>query len=205
MTFHMEQSVLLCTDTIMIGENMQISDIIKDEYGQNDQIMTGDLDKVAAGVVKCLLENRQTVATGESLTGGLLSERITSVPGASQVFELGICTYSDRMKQDLLHVPSGILAQYGAVSRQTAYAMAEGLMHRSGADLCLTVTGLAGPGGGTAETPVGTVYAGFAYQNQVTAACLKLYELPGLDRSGIRHMTALCVFQIAELLLRAEG
>ena len=76
MTFHMEQSVLLCTDTIMIGENMQISDIIKDEYGQNDQIMTGDLDKVAAGVVKCLLENRQTVATGESLTGGLLSERI---------------------------------------------------------------------------------------------------------------------------------
>jgi len=188
-----------------IGENMQIENIIKAEYGRSDRIMTGDLDKAVRNVVQCLLENRLTVATGESLTGGLLSERITSVPGASQVFELGICTYSDRMKQDLLHVPSGILAQYGAVSRQTAYAMAEGLMHRSGADLCLTVTGLAGPGGGTAETPVGTVYAGFAYQNQVTAACLKLYELSGLDRSGIRRMTALCVFQIAEQLLRAHG
>ena len=111
---------------------MKIESIIQAEYGKDDQIMAGDLDKVTASVVQCLLENRQTLATGESLTGGLLSERITSVPGASQVFELGICTYSDRMKRDLLHVPSGILTQYGAVSRQTALSMAEGLMHRSG-------------------------------------------------------------------------
>lgn len=184
---------------------MRIDEIVQTEYGHDSQILHGDLDKATASVVKWLLENRQTVATGESLTGGLLSERITSVPGASQIFELGICTYSDRMKQDLLHVPSGVLARYGAVSRETAYAMAEGLMHRSGADLCLTVTGLAGPGGGSTETPVGTVYAGFAYQNQVTAARLKLYELSGLDRSGIRRMTALCVFQIAEQILRFAG
>ncbi len=178
-------------------------DIVKPEYGKNDQIMAGNLDNTVFDVVQLLLENRLTVATGESLTGGLLSERITSVSGASRVFELGICTYSDRMKQDLLHVPSGILNEYGAVSRQTAYAMAEGLMHRSGADLCLTVTGLAGPGGGTAELPVGTVYAGFAYQNQVAAALLRLWEFPEPDRDGIRHKTALCVFRIAKQILLA--
>ncbi|MBR3267890.1 MAG: nicotinamide-nucleotide amidohydrolase family protein [Oscillospiraceae bacterium] len=184
---------------------MNITDVVKAEYGHDDEIMRGELDKAVLNVVQYLMENRKTVATGESLTGGLLSERITSVPGASQVFELGVCTYSDRMKQDLLHVPSGVLAQYGAVSRQTAYAMAEGLMHRSGADLCLSVTGLAGPGGGSADTPVGTVYAGFAYQGQVTAARLRLFEIPGSDRSMIRYMTALCVFQIAEQLLRSNG
>ena len=107
------------------------------------------------------------------------------------------------MKQHLLHVPSGILAEYGAVSRQTAYAMAEGLMHLSGADLCLTVTGLAGPGGGTAELPVGTVYAGFAYRNRIAATLLRLWEFPELGRDGIRHMTALCVFRLAEQLLLA--
>ena len=167
---------------------MEIERIILPQFGKDDEIMHGNLDKTVHDVVQYLMENRLTVATGESLTGGLLSERITSVPGASQVFELGICTYSDRMKQHLLHVPSEILKEYGAVSRQTALAMAEGLMHRSGADLCLTVTGLAGPGGGTSEQPVGTVYAGFAYQNQVTAALLRLSELEGLDRGGIRHM-----------------
>ena len=185
---------------------MNIQEIVCAEYGKDSEILHGNLDKDCSDVVQLLTENSLSVATGESLTGGLLSERITSVPGASQVFELGICTYSDRMKRNLLHVPSGILDQYGAVSRQTAYAMAEGLSRLSGADLCLTVTGFAGPAGGSAETPVGTVYAGFAYQNQVTAALLRLSELEGLDRGGIRHMTAVCVFQIAKqiLLARAE-
>ena len=182
---------------------MNIEQIILPEFGKSSEIMTGSLDKTVYDVVQYLMENRLTVATGESLTGGLLSERITSVSGASQVIELGVCTYSDRMKQHLLHVPSGILAEYGAVSRQTAYAMAEGLMHLSGADLCLTVTGLAGPGGGTAELPVGTVYAGFAYRNRIAATLLRLWEFPGLSRDGIRKMTALCVFQLAKQLLLA--
>lgn len=183
---------------------MNLLEVVQAEYGKDSEILRGNLDKDVQSVVKLLSENSLTVSTAESLTGGLLSERITSVPGASQVFELGICTYSDRMKRDLLHVPSGILEQYGAVSRQTAYAMAEGLMHRSGADLCLAVTGFAGPAGGSAETPVGTVYAGFAYQNQVAAALLRLFEFQELDRSGIRHMTAVCVFQIAKQILLAK-
>ena len=174
---------------------MNIEQIILPEFGKSSEIMMGSLDKTVQDVVQYLMENRLTVATGESLTGGLLSERITSVSGASQVIELGVCTYSDRMKHHLLHVPSGILAEYGAVSRQTAYAMAEGLQHLSGADLCLTVTGLAGPGGGSSVLPVGTVYAVFAFQNRIAATLLRLSEFPELDRDGIRHMTALCVFQ----------
>ncbi|MCQ2416926.1 MAG: CinA family protein [Oscillospiraceae bacterium] len=182
---------------------MNISEIIKPEYGKNDQIMYGDLDKTVADVVQLLMENRLTVSTGESLTGGLLSERITSVSGASGVFELGICTYSDLMKQNMLHVPSDILLQHGAVSRPTAYEMAKGLRQMSKASLCLTVTGLAGPGGGSTILPVGTVYAGFAYQNQVAATLLKLWEFPELDREGVRRKTALCVFQLAKQLLLA--
>lgn len=182
---------------------MNISEVMETEYGKDSEILKGNLDKDVHDVVQLLSEYGLTVATAESLTGGLISERITSVPGASKVFELGICTYSDRMKRDLLHVPSGILERYGAVSRQTAYAMAEGLMHRSGADLCLTVTGFAGPAGGSAETPVGTVYAGFAFQNQVAAAKLSLFELSEIERSYIRHMTAVCVFQITKRILLA--
>lgn len=177
---------------------------IQPEYGKDSEVFAGDLDKTIADVVKLLRERSYSVATAESLTGGLLSERITSVAGASQVFELGICTYSDRMKRDMLAVSPEILQRYGAVSRETAYAMAYGLSVRSGATLSLAVTGLAGPDGGTAEQPVGTVYAGFAFQNQVTATRLRLWELPGLDRNGIRHMTAQCVFQISKQLLEAE-
>ena len=178
---------------------------IQAEYGKDSKVFAGDLDKTVADVVKLLRERSFSVATAESLTGGLLSERITSVAGASQVFELGICTYSDRMKQDMLHVPSEILRRYGAVSRETALAMVKGLSVLSGAALCVAVTGLAGPGGGTAEMPVGTVYAGFAFQNQAAAARLRLWELPSNDRSGIRLNTAKCVFHIAKQLLLASA
>ncbi|MDD5946439.1 MAG: CinA family protein [Oscillospiraceae bacterium] len=174
------------------------------EYGKDSEVFAADLDKTLADVVKLLRERGLSVATAESLTGGLLSERITSVAGASQVFELGICTYSDRMKRDMLAVPPEILQRYGAVSRETAYAMAHGLSVRSGAALSLAVTGIAGPDGGTKEQPVGTVYAGFAFQGEVAATLLRLWELPELDRNGIRHYTAKCVFCIAKQLLEAE-
>jgi len=177
---------------------------IQAEYGKDSKVFAGDLDKTVADVVKLLRERSFSVATAESLTGGLLSERITSVAGASQVFELGICTYSDRMKRDMLAVPPEILQRYGAVSRETACAMAHGLSVRSGAALSLAVTGIAGPGGGSDAQPVGTVYAGFAFQEQVAATLLRLWELPELDREGIRHYTAKCVFCIAKQLLEAE-
>lgn len=184
---------------------MNIRDVILPEYGKNSKVMQGCLDKITSDVVQLLLEQGRTISTCESLTGGLLSERITSVAGASRVFALGVCTYSDQMKHQQLGVPDDILRQYGAVSIQTAYAMADGLSSLSHADLCLSVTGLAGPGGGSPQTPVGTVYAGFAFRNQVAATCLRLWELPELDRNGIRHMTATCVFQLAKQILLASA
>lgn len=183
---------------------MHISTIVQPEYGQSSEVVRASLDKTIQNVVQLLQEQGRTISTCESLTGGLLSERITSVAGASQVFAFGVCTYSDAMKHRHLGVPEEILRTYGAVSRQTAYAMAEGLAQLSGADLCLSVTGLAGPGGGTDDCPVGTVYAGFAFRKQVAATRLRLWELPELDRDGIRHMTATCVFQIAKQILCAN-
>lgn len=119
------------------------------------------LDKTVTNVVELLKRLGLTIATAESCTGGLLSELITSVSGASEVFELGICAYSERIKSELLGVPAGDIEKYGVVSSETALAMVRGLKKRSGADICVSVTGIAGPGGGTAETPVGTVYIGF--------------------------------------------
>ena len=127
------------------------------------------LDKTTANVVKLLECRGLTIATAESCTGGLLSELITSVSGASAVFELGICTYSERIKTEFLGVPAATIRDFGVVSEQTALSMVRGLKQRSGADVCVSVTGVAGPSGGTAETPVGTVYIGF----DVREACMK--------------------------------
>ena len=120
-----------------------------ENIGHSHEIFTQNLDRTVTNVVQLLMLKAMTISTAESCTGGLLSELITSVPGASQVFELGVCTYSNRIKQTLLNVPEGMLAQYGPVSRQVALAMVRGLKEKSGADLCISVTGLAGPGGGT--------------------------------------------------------
>lgn len=100
----------------------------------------------------------RTLAVAESCTGGLLSARITSVPGASDYFEGGCIVYSNMLKQNLLGVPEPILRDHGAVSEPAAAAMAEGMLGRAGVDLALAVTGIAGPDGGTPGKPVGTVF-----------------------------------------------
>ena len=104
----------------------------------------------------------RTVAVAESCTGGLLGARITARPGSSDYFLGGVISYADRVKMDLLGVPPGMLAQYGAVSEEVAGAMAEGARAAPRADYALSVTGVAGPDGGTAEKPVGLVYLGCA-------------------------------------------
>ena len=114
------------------------------------------LDKTLAHIVQLLDGEHQTIATAESCTGGMLSQMITSVPGASHVFELGLCTYAERMKTRLLGVPAELIAAHGVVSAEVAAAMVQGLRRQSDADLCLSVTGLAGPGGGTPEQPMGS-------------------------------------------------
>lgn len=116
-------------------------------------------DDTMAGVVGSLLRDRgATLALAESCTGGLIASKITDVPGASDYFVTGVVAYADETKQRLLHVPAEIIEQHGAVSEECARAMAEGVRADSGADYGLSTTGIAGPGGGTDEKPVGLVY-----------------------------------------------
>lgn len=106
------------------------------------------------------------VATAESCTGGMVAALLTSVAGSSDVFERGFVTYSNEAKTGLLGVPAEIIALYGAVSEETACAMAEGALARSKADIAIAVTGIAGPSGGTPEKPVGLVWFGAAYRRK---------------------------------------
>jgi nicotinamide-nucleotide amidase len=123
-----------------------------------------------------------TLATAESCTGGLVAERITRVPGASDYFAGSVVSYTNEVKMRLLDVPAEMLDQHGAVSGEVAEAMARGVKQRTGATIGLSVTGVAGPGGGTQAVPVGTVYIGLA--DDVTSTNRRLI-LPG-DRHLIR-------------------
>lgn len=173
------------------------------EIGQSTKVTPENLDKLVTNVVKLLLAKGVTVATAESCTGGLLSELITSVPGASRVFEIGVCTYSNKIKHEYLGVPKALFKQYGAVSRQVALAMVRGLKKQSQADICVSVTGIAGPGGGTAEKPVGTVYVGVCCGTKQIVKLLKLWELSDKSRDNIRLHTAYSIFDFLYQMLAA--
>ena len=124
--------------------------------------MVTKLDKASELVVQLLKERGLTLATAESCTGGLISAEITSVSGSSEVFGFGVCTYANEAKMKLLGVKAETLDSVGAVSEETAVQMAEGVRKLSGADISVSVTGIAGPTGGTPDKPVGTVYIGFS-------------------------------------------
>jgi nicotinamide-nucleotide amidase len=115
------------------------------------------LEALAAEVGALLLANGQQLATAESCTGGWVAQCLTSIAGSSAWFERGFVTYSDRAKQEMLGVEADTLALHGAVSTATAAAMASGALRHSHGDWALAVTGVAGPGGGSPEKPVGTV------------------------------------------------
>lgn len=172
-----------------------------DEFDDYSESARRNLDKTVTSVVKLLVSKGLSISTAESCTGGLLSELITSVPGASQVFELGVCTYANRFKRECLNVSAEDLRMYGAVSEQVALSMARGLRDLSGADLCVSVTGLAGPDGGTSEKPVGTVYMGFVYKEHAFAALADLKASERTDRNSVRLGTARCVFETVLQLL----
>lgn len=109
-------------------------------------------------LAEALQRQGQWLATAESCTGGLIAAAITDVPGASAWFDRGVVTYANRAKQSLLDVPEALLIAHGAVSREVAVAMADGLRRRAPVDWTLAVTGIAGPAGGSPEKPVGTVW-----------------------------------------------
>ena len=131
-------------------------------------------DTLQENVVAKLREKGVKLATAESCTGGLLSERITAVSGASEVFDFGVCTYANEMKHKVLGVSNETLSVLGAVSAETAMQMAEGARNVSGADLAVSTTGIAGPTGGTPEKPVGLVYCGISTKDKSYAIKLML-------------------------------
>ena len=136
----------------------------------------------AASVLQDLRRRGWMLATAESCTGGLIAAALTHVAGSSDVFDRGFVTYSNEAKADLLGVPMELIDRHGAVSEQVARAMAEGALARSRAGIAISVTGIAGPGGGSADKPVGLVWFGCATQFRNTTA----FQVFQGDREAIR-------------------
>lgn len=176
------------------------------QYNKSDKSVTESVDTLAESVVKYCSGKDYSISTAESLTGGMISKFITSVAGASEVFELGVCSYSDRIKNKVLGVKNETLSKYTAVSKQTAEEMSAGIKSLSGSDIAVAVTGVAGPGGGTDECPVGTVYVSVRFKDKCLTRKLELYkEYNNLCREDIRLLTTKEAFEmILELTKKAE-
>ena len=115
---------------------------------------------------KLLTQKNLSIATAESCTGGLLGHVLTSISGSSSYYDRGIISYTNQAKHELLDVPNNLLETYGAVSKQVAHSMAEGIRKNAGTDLGVSTTGIAGPTGGTKEKPVGLVYIGVSIKEK---------------------------------------
>ncbi|MEJ0088327.1 MAG: competence/damage-inducible protein A [Limisphaerales bacterium] len=167
--------------------------VVKKNLGEN--IFGFDDDEIENVVVRLLTERKKTLALAESCTGGLIASRITDVPGASEVFPGGVVSYANSAKEKFLGVAVQTLRQHGAVSGAVACEMALGVRERFGADFALAVTGIAGPGGGTPEKPVGTVFIALA-----TAAGVEVKQFLNVwERAIFKQVTAT---QALEMLRR---
>ena len=162
--------------------------------------MGGGIAVTAAEVLALYRARGWMIVTAESCTGGLIAAALTAVSGSSDVVDRGFVTYSNAAKTAMLGVPAALIAAQGAVSKPVAAAMADGALIRSDAHVAVSVTGVAGPGGGSAEKPAGTVWFGLAIRGGAvtTLRC----QLPG-DRDGVRAASvqqALCLlYQAGDL------
>jgi nicotinamide-nucleotide amidase len=163
------------------------------------EIMRAEADEILALCRKAGLR----LATAESCTGGLIAAVLTDIPGSSDVFERGFVTYSNEAKSELLGVPADLIAKHGAVSREVAEAMARGALANSHADIAVAVTGVAGPGGGTSEKPVGLVHLAGARGGRVIHRPIRLGDI---GRSQIREASVAEAFRLVRTLAGAgEG
>jgi PncC family amidohydrolase len=137
-----------------------------------------------------MLGEGRMLATAESCTGGLITKTVTDLPGSSAWFERGWVTYTDRAKREELGVPAAVLKRHGAVSEPVARAMVRGVLRESGADVAVGVTGIAGPDGGSAEKPVGTVWIAWAWRDGRRVWVVARHFLFTGDRDAVRRQTA---------------
>ena len=155
------------------------------------------METLLSQIAAQLLAHKQTLATAESCTGGWVSQCLTAIAGSSAWFERGFVTYSNAAKQEMLGVAEATLAAHGAVSQPVAVAMAEGALRHSRADWAVAVTGIAGPAGGSAEKPVGTVCFAWAVRDGATTT--ETRHFAG-DREAVRAQSVACA--LAGLLER---
>ena len=147
---------------------------------------SADLIEKAGTLLALYRERSLMIATAESCTGGLIAACLTEVPGASDVVERGFVTYSNEAKTELLGVPPALIARAGAVSKEVAEAMARGAIETSRADVAVSVTGVAGPGGGSAEKPVGLVHFGLCRRGHGVRSEHRIFSG---DRAAVRLKT----------------
>lgn len=157
-------------------------------------MFTEPLLRDATKILSTCQQKGLKLATAESCTGGLISALFTEIPGSSDVFDRGFICYSNASKTDLLGVDKKTIAEFGAVSSEVAAAMAQGAFTRAGVDIALSVTGIAGPGGGTPEKPVGLVYIAIAAHDSII---VENNHFTG-SRADIRLQSAAKVFAMLE-------
>jgi nicotinamide-nucleotide amidase len=163
----------------------------------NDALLPDDLVNRAREVIDANRAAGRRIAVAESCTGGLVSAALTEIPGSSDVFEAGYVTYSNAAKVHELHVSEEVVETFGAVSVATAWAMARGALNATDADVAVAITGVAGPGGGTPQKPVGTVV--FALDERDADPAKIVADQKFFDektRSGVRRQAALCALEL---------
>ena len=165
--------------------------------------MTYEVTEAAAALIKLCIEKNLTVATAESCTGGLVAGALTEIAGSSAVLDRGYVTYSNAAKQEMIGVPLATLKQYGAVSRQTAEAMARGALAKSKVDLAVSITGIAGPGGGTADKPVGLVH--FAAASRAGTSMHAAQRYGDIGRAEVRLKSVLQALRMLRELAEADA
>lgn len=157
-----------------------------------------DVLYAATTLIKLCVDKKLTIATAESCTGGLVAGALTDVAGSSAVLDRGFVTYSNNAKQQMLGVPAETLKKYGAVSRQTADAMAHGALEKAKVDLAVSITGIAGPGVGSADKPVGLVHFAAVSRDGTTLHAAMRYG--DIGRSEVRRKSVLQALRMLQEL-----
>ena len=151
------------------------------------------MKKIAGKIIKLLKKRNFKVSFAESCTGGLLSSTITSISGSSKIFDMGLVTYSNNAKIGLLKVPKSTINKYGAVSHQTCLSMVKNLSKISRSNISISITGVAGPKGGTKQKPVGLVYIGIKKGNKIL---IKKKLFKNKNRNQIQKSTVIQAFKM---------
>ncbi|WP_298466531.1 CinA family protein [uncultured Erythrobacter sp.] len=161
-----------------------------------DTLLPGDVFELAARVINENAASGRKVAVAESCTGGLVAAALTEIAGSSSVLDRGFVTYSNESKMEALDVPQDIIETFGAVSIACVWAMAQGALNKSDADVAVAISGIAGPGGGTQLKPVGTVVFARCIRNAEGEPEGELKQFGEGTRAEIRHQATICALEL---------